>query len=290
MIEVVYVEVPYCPARSRAAEPHRPSGGRKRGYPRRKNRISRSSLPCLYAERNQTESTPSTQGLLPTCPGRESPPPLVCASEGSSARREHDPLTAVRGSRNAEGLERRRLCFTQGNLLRGGSRISRTSYAGGRIARKERGCFHLLAQSASGCVDSKPGSWRRVRRSATEGSSSCCAGCGSLPPLEELEGRRPSGVQAACRGPGICSCSGCTSPKVAVCSPSISAGQAANILVKRLENRSEAEPDTINRLKKTHWVMERCSSLFEAFARMLRHKEHRSKAQTLRIFRTRRPS
>ena len=60
------------------------------------------------------------------------------------------------------------------------------------------------------------------------------------------------------------------------CSPGISAGQAASIPVKRLENHSEAESNTTNRLKKLHWVTERCSSLFEEFAGMLRDKEHRS--------------
>ena len=47
MIEVVHVGLPCCLARPRAAEPHRRSSGRKRHYPRRKNCISRSSLPRM---------------------------------------------------------------------------------------------------------------------------------------------------------------------------------------------------------------------------------------------------
>jgi transposase len=62
-------------------------------------------------------------------------------------------------------------------------------------------------------------------------------------------------------------------------SPGISAAQAAGILVKRPENRSEEERRTLRRLKTVHPVMEKCCSLFEEFAGMLRDKEQRSEEQ-----------
>ncbi len=62
-------------------------------------------------------------------------------------------------------------------------------------------------------------------------------------------------------------------------SPGISAAQAAGILLKRPENCSEEERRTLRRLKTVHRVTERCCSLFEQFARMLRDKEHSSKEQ-----------
>ncbi len=62
-------------------------------------------------------------------------------------------------------------------------------------------------------------------------------------------------------------------------SPGISASHAAGILVKRPENRSEEERRTLRRLKTVHPVMEKCCSLFEEFARMLRDKEQRSEEQ-----------
>ncbi len=49
-------------------------------------------------------------------------------------------------------------------------------------------------------------------------------------------------------------------------SPGISAGHAAGILVKRSENRSEEEIQTLKRLKTIHWITERCCTLFEEFA------------------------
>ena len=55
--------------------------------------------------------------------------------------------------------------------------------------------------------------------------------------------------------------------------PGISASHAAGILVKRPENRSEEEIRTLQRLKKAHRITERCCSLFEEFAGMLRDKE-----------------
>jgi len=54
--------------------------------------------------------------------------------------------------------------------------------------------------------------------------------------------------------------------------PGITASQAAGVLVKRSENRSDEETRTIRRLKKIHRTTERCCSLFEEFARMLRDK------------------
>jgi transposase len=61
--------------------------------------------------------------------------------------------------------------------------------------------------------------------------------------------------------------------------PGISASHAAGILVKRAENRSEGEIRTLQRLKTVHWITERCCTLFEEFAVMLRDKEQRSKEQ-----------
>ena len=66
------------------------------------------------------------------------------------------------------------------------------------------------------------------------------------------------------------------------CSPGISASQAAGILVKRSENRSEEEVRTLNRLKTIHWITERCCLLFEEFAGMLRDKEQTSEEQARR--------
>jgi transposase len=65
-------------------------------------------------------------------------------------------------------------------------------------------------------------------------------------------------------------------------SPGISASQAAGILVKRPENRSEEELRTLRRLKTVHQVTERCCTLFEEFeefAGMFRDKEQRSEEQ-----------
>jgi transposase len=61
--------------------------------------------------------------------------------------------------------------------------------------------------------------------------------------------------------------------------PGISASHATGILTKRPENRSEEEIRTLLRLKAVHWVTERCCSLFEEFAGMLRDKKRRSKEQ-----------
>jgi transposase len=54
--------------------------------------------------------------------------------------------------------------------------------------------------------------------------------------------------------------------------PGISASHAAGILVKRPENRSEGEIRTLKRLKTVHRITERCCTLFEEFAGMLREK------------------
>jgi transposase len=62
----------------------------------------------------------------------------------------------------------------------------------------------------------------------------------------------------------------------------ISASHAAGILVKRLEDRSEGEIQTLKRLKTIHWITERCCTLFEEFAGMLRDKEERSEEQMRR--------
>jgi len=63
------------------------------------------------------------------------------------------------------------------------------------------------------------------------------------------------------------------------CSPGISAAQAAGILVKRPEKCSEEELRTLRRLKTLHQVTERCCTLFEEFAKMLRDKEQSSEEQ-----------
>ena len=65
-------------------------------------------------------------------------------------------------------------------------------------------------------------------------------------------------------------------------SPGILAGHAAGILVKRSENCSEEEIQTLKRLKTIHWITERCCTLFEEFARMLRDKEQTSEEQARR--------
>ena len=62
-------------------------------------------------------------------------------------------------------------------------------------------------------------------------------------------------------------------------SPGISASHAAGILVKRPKNRSEEELRTLKRLKTVHQVTERCCTLFEEFAELLRDKEQRSEEQ-----------
>jgi transposase len=64
--------------------------------------------------------------------------------------------------------------------------------------------------------------------------------------------------------------------------PGISASHAAGILVKRPENRSEEEAQTLKRLKTVHRVTERCCALFEQFAEMLRDKEQTSEEQAHR--------
>jgi transposase len=61
--------------------------------------------------------------------------------------------------------------------------------------------------------------------------------------------------------------------------PGILASHAAGILVKRPENRSEGERQTLERLKTVHQVTERCRTLFEEFAGMLRDKEQSSEQQ-----------
>jgi transposase len=62
-------------------------------------------------------------------------------------------------------------------------------------------------------------------------------------------------------------------------SPGISTSHASGILVKRPENRSEEETSTLERLKTVHRTTERCCTLFEHFAGMLRDKEQRSEEQ-----------
>jgi transposase len=62
-------------------------------------------------------------------------------------------------------------------------------------------------------------------------------------------------------------------------SPGISAAQTAGILVKRPENCSEEEIQTLKRLKTVHQVTERCCTLFREFAGMFRDKEQRSEEQ-----------
>ncbi|HYQ84272.1 MAG TPA: ISL3 family transposase, partial [Rubrobacter sp.] len=64
--------------------------------------------------------------------------------------------------------------------------------------------------------------------------------------------------------------------------PGISASHAAGILVKRPENRSEEEIRTLRRLKTVHHITERCYTLFEEFAAMLRDKDDRNKEQAHR--------
>jgi transposase len=61
--------------------------------------------------------------------------------------------------------------------------------------------------------------------------------------------------------------------------PGISASHAAGILVKRPENRSEEEIRTLLRLKKVHHITERCCTLLEEFAGMLRDRNQRNKEQ-----------
>ena len=64
--------------------------------------------------------------------------------------------------------------------------------------------------------------------------------------------------------------------------PGILASHAAGILVKRAENRSEEEIQTLKRLKTVHRTTELCCALFEQFAGMLRDKEGRSGEQARR--------
>ena len=52
--------------------------------------------------------------------------------------------------------------------------------------------------------------------------------------------------------------------------------------MKRSENRSEEEIQTLKRLKTIHWITERCCTLFEEFAGTLRDKEQRSEEQARR--------
>jgi transposase len=52
--------------------------------------------------------------------------------------------------------------------------------------------------------------------------------------------------------------------------------------VKRSGNRSEEEIQTLKRLKTIHWITERCCTLFEEFAGMLRDKEQRCDQQARR--------
>ena len=65
-------------------------------------------------------------------------------------------------------------------------------------------------------------------------------------------------------------------------SPGISASHAAGIIVKRPENCSEEETQTLKRLKTIHWITERCCTLFEEFAGMLRNKRQTSEEQARR--------
>jgi transposase len=66
-------------------------------------------------------------------------------------------------------------------------------------------------------------------------------------------------------------------------SPGISASHAAGVLVKRPENRSKEEARILFRLKKVHWSTERCCTLFEEFAGMLRDEDHRNTEQVRRL-------
>jgi transposase len=61
--------------------------------------------------------------------------------------------------------------------------------------------------------------------------------------------------------------------------PAILASLAAGILVKRAENRSEEEVQTLKRLRTVYRTAERCCTLFEHFAEMLRDKEQRTEEQ-----------
>jgi transposase len=65
-------------------------------------------------------------------------------------------------------------------------------------------------------------------------------------------------------------------------SAGISAGHASGILVKISENRFEEEIRTLRGLKAIHRVTERCCTLFEEFAGMLRDEEQRSEEQARR--------
>ena len=65
-------------------------------------------------------------------------------------------------------------------------------------------------------------------------------------------------------------------------SPGILAGHATGILVKRSENRSEEEIQTLKRLKTLHSITGRCRTSFEEFAGMLRDKEQTSEEQARR--------
>lgn len=62
-------------------------------------------------------------------------------------------------------------------------------------------------------------------------------------------------------------------------SSGISASHAAGILMKRPENRSEEEVRTLFRLKTVHRITERCCTLFEEFAGMLRDRAHTGEDQ-----------
>ena len=61
--------------------------------------------------------------------------------------------------------------------------------------------------------------------------------------------------------------------------PGILASHAAGILLKRPENRSEREIQTLKRLKSVQRVTERCCTLFEQFAEMIRDEEETSEEQ-----------
>lgn len=61
--------------------------------------------------------------------------------------------------------------------------------------------------------------------------------------------------------------------------PGILANHAAGILAKRPENRSEKEIRTLRRLKRIHHITERCCTLFEEFAAMLRDQDDRNEEQ-----------
>ena len=123
------------------------------------------------------------------------------------------PFATSSKPQDTQGIERGWLRFPPRDPLRNRPGRSRTSHAGRRFARPQRGHFRSLARRSPGYRDSKPGSWRRVCRSGSEGSSRRRAGCGSLPSFEELEGCCRSGVQAAHRSPGSGSDSGRTFPK-----------------------------------------------------------------------------